>query len=241
MTSRLSLRANSRHLTRLCIHGADRLRGFVALVSCLAGASCGTARPPVVDFTASPPVYRSEDYADVYRRWTRHEKVTYDLESALEMWATFKSPDYREAFVAKYADVYHLTEGARSTIAKSQHEAGTTQYEFVVTAQSANYRWNDLEKKSSPWRVSLRDGYGRRLSPEKIVVERFPEMYELEFFPRKTPFTKTYTFRFTRSSPEAATAASGGEDSFSGERSGQIILSIAGPLGSTEMIWSSRP
>jgi hypothetical protein len=203
-----------------------------SLVVCLGALGCGTAKAPPVDFSSAPRSYRAEDYPGVYQRWTRHEKVTHELEAVLEVWATFKSRDFREAFVSHYASAYSLSEPDRERLRESQREAAAAGYEFMITAQSANYRWNDLEKKSSPWRVTLVDGAGHELAPDELKVEKLPDMFEREFFPVKTPFTKTYAVRFSRSG--------GKEDDFIGEQSGRIILRCAGPLGSANLEWSAR-
>ena len=207
----------------------------VAAVSSLAilGAlGCGTSKPSVVDFSSAPRTYRSEDYHVVYKRWTRHEKVVHDVEAALEVWATFKSRDYREAFVAHYAEGYSLNDADRERLRQAQREAAAGGYEFLVTAQSANYKWNDLEKKSSPWRVTLVDGLGRAIAPDELKVEKLPDMFEREFFPAKTPFTKTYAVRFSR--------GAGKDEDFVGEKTGQIILRFAGPLGRADLVWTSH-
>jgi hypothetical protein len=191
-----------------------------------------TSKPPVVDFSTAPRDYRSEDYPRVYERWTRHAKVVHEVESALDVWATYKSRDFREAFVAHYAEAYSLGDGDRERLLQSQREAAAARYEFLITAQSAQYRWNDLEKKSSPWRVTLVDGLEHELVPEEFKIEKLPDMFEREFFPAKTPFTKTYLARFARSNTK--------EDEFAGERSGRIMLRLAGPLGSADLIWSAH-
>lgn len=206
-----------------------RVTLFTALASVV---SCGTSKPATVDFSLSPEHYRSEDYPAVYERWTRHEKVTRNLESALEVWATYKSRDYREAFVAHYAEAYALNDAERERLRQTQLEAASTTYEFVVTAQSANYRWNDLEKKNSPWRVSLLDGAQREIAVDEMRVEKFPDLFEREFYPVKTPFTKTYVVRFSRTA--------GKEEGFAGDRSGRIVLRFAGPLGRADLVWSAR-
>jgi hypothetical protein len=201
----------------------------LALLSAL---SCGTSKPPVVNFSASPADYRAADYQAVYERWMRHEKVTHNLESALEVWAVYKSLDYREAFVARYAEAYGLGQDDRERLRQTQLEAAGTSYEFVLTAQSANYRWNDLEKKNSPWRVSLLDGAEREITAEEVRVEKFPDLFEREFYPAKTPFTKTYVVRFSR--------AAGKDDGFTGDRSGRVVLRFASPLGRADLVWSSQ-
>lgn len=246
--------------------GRSRVIGVIGLWGAIgrfglalgAAGGCGTAPPPAVDFSTTPATYAGSDYPEVYQRWTRHGKVLHEFESALEVWATFKSVDYREAYIAHYADAYRLNASDRELISNGQREVGADAYEFVVTAQSANYKWNDLERKGSAWRVTLLDGLGHQIFPEKISSEKLPDTYEREFFPVKTPFTRIYTVRFSRHAPEAArapttvgmAAASAsassagpttGEDGFVGERSGRLVLRFAGPFGSVDLVWSNHP
>jgi hypothetical protein len=203
-------------------------------------AACVTAKSPPVNFSPAQRDYAADSYPDVYGRWTRHDRVLHELESALEIWATYKSPEFREAFVARYAEAYRLNDEDRERLRAAQKESGSVAYEFVVTAQSASYRWNDLDKKSSAWRISLRDGTGHEISPEKVTYEKVPEMYEREFYPVKTPFTRLYTVRFARpgaSRPDRAAS----DEAFVGERSGELVLRIAGPFGGTDLTWRAAP
>jgi hypothetical protein len=155
----------------------------------------------------------------------------HDVEKALEVWVTFKSWDFREAFVERYSSIYSLSDADRTTLRKAQRDALHQAYEFHVTAQSANYKWNDLEKSSSPWRVTLLDALGHELPPEaaSIKVEKLPDAYEREFFPAKNPFSKTYSIRFV---PPQNT-------DFVGMSSGSVVLRIASPIGRIELTWRS--
>jgi len=202
------------------------------VLAVLISTACGTTKPPLVDFSSARRDYGSTDYPEVYQRWTRHEKVVSQTESALEMWATFRSLDFRDAFVAHYAEAYALNAADRDRLLQAQRDAAGAAYEFLITAQSANYRWNDLEKKSSPWRVTLRDGAGDELEPDELRVEKLPDMFEREFYPAKTPFTKTYFARFSRTPDQDA--------AFEGERTGSIVLRFAGPLGHADLRWDNR-
>jgi hypothetical protein len=228
--------------------------GLLGMLGLGAAGACGTSPPPTVDFSSTPPTYAGTDYPEVYQRWTRHGKVLHEFEAALEVWATYKSFDFREAYVAHYAEAYRLSTADRELIHSGQREIGADAYEFMVTAQSANYKWNDLERKGSAWRVTLVDGLGHEIAPEKISSEKLPETYEREFFPAKTPFTRIYVVRFSRHPPEVARApatagtgapavsavASSGEDGFVGERSGRLVLRLAGPFGSLDLVWSTH-
>ena len=206
---------------------------LTVLWAVVGGTACWGTPPVIVDFSPPARQYRASEYHDVYERWTRHEKIMVEVDAALEVWTTYKSQEFREAFVAHYADTYAMNDDATESLRRAQHEAGTAAYEFVVTGQSSNYKWNDLEKKSSPWRVLLLDGAGHELVPEQITVERYPDLFEREFYPAKTPFSKTYLIRFTR--------APGHDDGWKGERTGEIRLRFAGPRGRGDLRWADRP
>jgi len=201
--------------------------GLLVIAAMAALAACQSDKASRVDFSETPRDYVAKDYGDVYERWTRHDFALKDVEKALEVWATYKSWDFREAFIERYAATYSLSDTDRGTLRAAQKDAFRKAYEFHVTAQSANYKWNDLEKSSSPWRVTLLDALGHELQPEAIKVEKLPEAYEREFFPSKTPFSRTYSVRFV---PPSA-----GE--FAGIASGSIVLRFASPLGRVELTW----
>jgi hypothetical protein len=150
----------------------------------------------------------------------------------MEIWATFKSWDFRQAYIAKYAKVYDLADNERDTLAKSQLDTARAVYEIHLVAQSTNDRWVDFGKKDSPWRFTLLDGTGAELAPTAIKSEKLPDAYESEFFPSRTPFSHTYTVRFVR--PD------GGSDAFVGPSSGRLILRIASPVGKVEVSWEAK-
>ena len=179
-----------------------------------------------VDFSETPRDYVGKDYERVYERWTRHQEVFVDADVALEVWATYKSWDFREAYIERYAEIYSLSDGDEKTLRESQRTILGEAYEFHVTAQSSNYKWNDLEKASSPWRATLVDALGHELAPEYIKVVKLPDAYEYAFFPKRTPFTKTYAIRFAVPADGAA---------FAGTKSGAITLRISSPIGRVEL------
>jgi hypothetical protein len=207
---------------------ARGLRWLLALVSI--AAACTVQKQVRVDFSETPRDYLPRDYEGVYHRWTRHDYAQHQVvDKSLEVWATYKSWDFREAYIAHYAAVYSLSDSDRNKLRAAQHDAYRAAYEFHVTAQSAKWEWNDLEKTSSPWRVTLIDGLGHELPAEKVRVEKLPDAYEREFFPSKTPFTKTYSIRFP---------APPGSD-FSGVASGLLTLRFESPIGHVELRWQS--
>jgi hypothetical protein len=201
-----------------------------AVLVAVALAGCATSRPQSVDFSDASKSYRAGDYPAVFDAWTRHAKAVQDVGTVMEVWATLKSWDFRQAYIAKYAKIYDLPEGERETLAKSQHDQAKALYEIHLVAQSTNDRWNDLGNRNSPWRITLLDGTGAELAPTTVKVEKLPDAYESEFFPMRTPFSKTYTLRFVR--PEG--------ESFVGPASGRLILRLASPVGKVEVAWEAK-
>ena len=202
-------------------------RRAILLVAVGAAVGCRSQEYARVDFSDTPRDYLAKDYPSVYNRWTRHEYALHDADKALEVWATFKSWDFREAFIERYASIYELPAADRTKLREAQRLAFEEAFEFHVTAQSSVFKWNDLEKTSSPWQIRLVDALGNELQPERVKVEKLPDAYEIEFFPSRTPFTKTYSIRFA--------APKGSE--FAGLKSGAIVLRIAGPIGRLELAW----
>jgi hypothetical protein len=195
--------------------------------------ACTAPLPVSVDFSETPRDYQSKDYTDVYTRWTRHGLARLDVDAALEAWVTFKGWDFREAYVEHYSTVYSLNDADKAALRTAQLEASRNAYEFHVTAQSSNYKWNDLEKRNSPWRITLVDGLGHELAPESIRLEKLPDPYEVEFFPAKGPFTRTYAIRFLR------VGTDGKPVDFPGPSTGSIMLRITSPVGRVELIWQN--
>lgn len=205
----------------------------VAVACGLAAAAVSCATPsPRVDFSEDRRNYRANDYVQVLETWSRHEKIVRDVGTVIELWATYKSWDFRQAYVEQYASVYNLTEGERAALVASQREAARKTYEIHIAVQTTSYTWNDLEKDSSAWRVTLIDGKGAELDPAAVEIQKLPELYEAQFFPYRTEFSRTYMIRFDRAEAEGA--------GFAGPKSGRITLRVASPLAKAEVVWQGR-
>ncbi len=207
-------------------------RRVLGLACAAAWVGCTMAATKPVDFSEVTRDYRPTDYSSVYESWTRHEKLVGDVGTIIEGWATHESWGFRQAYVSQYASIYDLSDSDRATLMRSQLDASRASYEFHVAAQTTTDRWNDLERKNSPWRVTLLDATGAELGPTSIQVVKLPEIYESRFFPGRTEFTRTYQISFARPS-------SGGQP-FAGPASGRLTLRFASPLGRIEFVWDAK-
>jgi hypothetical protein len=207
-----------------------RNAGALGLAALLAGCA---AAPRYVDFSDSARTFQSEDYDRVLASWTRHSKqVVVYQGTVIEMWGTLKSWEFRQAYVERYAKVYGLSDQERTALYNSQHEAAKQVFEIHVAVQMTNYKWNDLDKEGSAWRVSLVDGAGAEVAPRRIELLRLPELYESQFFPYRTEFSQSYVIRFNRAELEAA--------GFVGPGTGRMMLRVASPLAKGELVWEAK-
>jgi hypothetical protein len=205
-----------------------------SLSALVASAGCAEQQPKPVDFSETTRNYQPSDYETVRTHWTRHGKIIRDVGTVLEVWATYKSWDFRHAYLVEYASLYKIPDNRRAEMREQQLAASREVYEFHVTAQSTSYDWNDLEQRDSPWKITLVDGSGAELLPTRIEVLKLPEMYESHFFPSRTDFTRTYTVQFARGDETESGRP------FRGAESGSLVLRIVGPLGRIELAWAAQ-
>jgi hypothetical protein len=194
------------------------------------GSGCASRPPPTVDFSENVQAHTAADYDRVRETWTRHAKLVRDIGTVLEVWATMKSPDFRQAYVQQYGELYGLSTDDRTQLRNAQLEAARTNYEFHVVAQSTEWKWNELEQKDSVWKITLIDGAGHELAPSQVTLEKLPELYLMRFFPTRTDFSRIYTVRFAHD-------ASG---KFAGATTGRLTFRVAGPLGASELTWETE-
>jgi hypothetical protein len=207
-------------------------RGALGWTCALALAACAAPGPRDVDFSETTRGIDPNSYDQIRAAWTRHAKVVEDVGTVIEVWGIYKGWEFREAYVARYAKAYSLPEPERKALYDSQMEAAKRTYEFHVAAQTTNFTWNDLERPTTAWRVSLLDGAGGEIAPVKIEVPKLPELYESQFFPNRTEFSRTYLIRFDRVEAEAA--------GFAGPRSGRLTLRVVSPMARAELAWKAK-
>jgi hypothetical protein len=131
------------------------------------GLGCGSRQPKPVDFAEVTRVYQAKDYDDVQARWTRHGKLIRDIGTVLELWATYKSWDFRQAYIEAYSELYGVPESERRLLRQAQLEAARASYEFHVIAQSTEHDWNNLHEEDTVWKISLADAANREVAPTR--------------------------------------------------------------------------
>lgn len=179
----------------------------------------------------SPRAFTAQDYARVYKAWTRskNEFSFSSVEDVLNVTATFESWEFRWAYVARYARDYSLTEYMRAEMLQATLRDARMQHRFFVTLAGDKYREGDLVGRHSGWRVLLVDEHGRQTSPVEIKKVRSIGMIERVYFPSVSPQRHTFRIAFPARGPDGESTVP--------ERAHKMMLRFTGAAGSVDLEW----
>ncbi len=191
-----------------------------------AAAACGAAADPAVRLVDDWPAASPGDYGGVTARWTRRATMRGPYQEALELAATFKSPEWRAAHAEKDADARGLEGAARAQrIAQARAEAAGP-YEFQIVLVTWDRRESDLERGAkSVWRLRLLDEQGFEIEPLEIVKDKRPPFIIRQEFPAFGDFATAYLARFPRTKP------------LLGPDVRQLRLRLSSTRGGVSLIW----
>ncbi len=202
---------------------AEKLAAMAVLVL----AAC---KPLPVNLSQAQQSFGSRDYERIFERWTRDAQA-YNLdtlENALTVSATYRSWEFRQAWVQRYADDYRLTPEKVEALVEEQRVAHDSSHEFIVTATANKPKWADFTRKDTPWTIALVNDVGGEVAPMDIEkLDPGPEM--LAYYTTITIYRNTFLFNFPRSGP-------GGQDVLD-PSIGSFSLLFTGALGRAELTW----
>ncbi|MCK6551294.1 hypothetical protein L6R52_35995 [Myxococcota bacterium] len=200
--------------------------GAVAVLALL--GACATEQYPL---TLQPTRdVRADDYERVLERWTRKDEVYDGLDSKLFVWVTFHSPEFRRAFLLRHVDVYGPGSEEASRLLLTSPEA-EEHLEFFFSASTGSPTWNDFDKESSIWRVTLEGEDHERVDGK---VERVKATANLRvIYPYITDFSRTYAVRFPRTTPSGRPVISASSKVFT--------LRMSSALGTAKLEWRLEP
>jgi hypothetical protein len=195
---------------------------FALLCNCAASTPQVSLAPP-----APPPAAR--DYTSQLKKWTRHGDIRADFDNTIGIDATFHSPEFQEAYAAKWAEVYKLDPPEAARVKAQLLAAIADHYEFYVETSAHTYALNDLGSSKTIWRVSLRDDGGREVVASEIAAAREQRELLMAFYPYAGPWGRGWRVRFPR--------VLGDQSPLVGENAKSMVLRIAGPPGSVDLVW----
>lgn len=169
-----------------------------------------------------------DGYLAVLDRWSRGDKVYEGLEARLYMNATYKTIEFRKAYIDRYAKGYELSPERVKSLMERETEQSLAYNEFFFTAFTPEEALNDFAEKDSVWQIYLEDAKGNRAKPLSIIAVSNSEPVLREIFPYFDLWSKAYTIQFPKY------ADNGDEIS---PDSGPVKIIVTGVMGKGEMTW----
>ncbi len=193
--------------------------------------SCQPELPKPVNLSEVTRAYRSREYKRVLDRWTRTGRITKSFDMVLDASATFKSWDFRQAYIARFVEAYKITGQERDTMSDRELADARQTHEVFFSAATSKYEWTDFSEKNSIWRVKLIDDKQREVRPVEIRRVKDPHAHLETFFPYVQMFSKQYLIRFP-TTLDGQPLLTADTKSF--------VLRFAGPLGTLDLRWSTE-
>lgn len=199
--------------------GKGLLTGL-CLLFLFAAISQGCAKGPA----AEPPYHKTLDH------WSGGLRIHDKLESRLYLNATYKSEEFRKAYIRKYSGSYALGPERSDALLARELDQAAKYNEVFFTAHTPDEMVNDFDRKDSVWQLYLEDGSGNRARPISISRVEGTEAFIREFFPYFDLWSKAYLARFPKYSEEGTEMP--GPD-------GTLKLIVTGVMGRGEVAWKT--
>lgn len=199
---------------------------WLALAAAACGAAACSGAAPAVRLVEDWPATAPRDYDAVTERWTRQARMRGTYQEALELAATFKSPEWRAARAEKDADARGLGGEARRQRLEQARAEAAGPYELELMIVTWDRRESDLDRgEKSVWRVRMLDEQGFEIEPLEIVKDKRPPYIVREEFPAFGDFATAYVVRFPRQKP------------LLGPGVRQLHLRLSSSRGGVSLIW----
>lgn len=163
---------------------------FPSILLILSFVLAGSCAPKKISLYEK--IVRSRKYSSIFYKYTSTKGVYAGLETRFIVHGTFFTPEFRNAFLSEYYNVYYLDEGRKENIQRYIEEESAGKARFVVALFTDNDRINDLEDKKTVWSVYLVTGNETKIEPSVIKPVQLNEVEIERFF----PFNNQYWFRY---------------------------------------------
>jgi hypothetical protein len=172
------------------------LRGRAwALALVLLAAACGQIN--ALKVRAPEPGTRQGEWALVRNAATRRALLYDRFQHRATVTATYLGAKERDAKVRRLAEWLGWTEQERLAAARAEQAEAAKYDDFLVALYTADRKSNDLDARSSVWRISL------AAAPDQELVTRDARIQDVNatlkgLFPYLSPFDSVYRVRFNR-------------------------------------------
>ena len=139
-------------------------------VTLLATVACDRWRPLPEEVHLTPAFAGpGSAYGETLERYTRKVELYEGLDTVARGWATWRSPELRQALAEASIRAYELDNGAAELLRKEEARAARGLREFHLALYTPKDDWNDLESEDTLWTSFLLLPNGERLQPVRVI------------------------------------------------------------------------
>jgi hypothetical protein len=192
---------------------------------------CISCTPPALDMGRTPEGITPHDYPDRFQQWSReiHVLPLDGLENILTARATYLGYRFREAYVERFSYDLNSTPTEKQALFASEMDALDKGHEFFVTAMSAVKNCDNLDPKTGPWTIRLKNDQGLEAAPVLIEKIEKPKPDSIKYFFFNPSYRKAYRIVFSLNAKDGAPLISTNTRSFE--------LSFATAYGKSSARW----
>lgn len=141
----------------------------------------------------------NNSYTDVFDAHTQRQSVLSEFEPVMTVHATNWDQSMRNAYVAEMARQYRYSAEREKVLGETELKEDENYFVFILSASTREPEWNDFERQSSMWRITLENQDGSiQLDPERIETVSHKDERAKAFYQHMSQFTRTYRVRFLK-------------------------------------------
>ena len=179
------------------------------------------------------PGQLDDKYEIQLKQWTEGGRVYHSIDRVMFVYATYLSPEFRQAFGTQYVKIFGIDPGKLDSDLEMIATSVGRGHEFFVFADCTNLSWNNFDESDSVWRMALWGGPDQ-LGVPPVSITRFkgrgPNLKA--FFPFLNEFGRSYFVVFPLDQPN-------GRPVLDPER-GLLKIKLASAFGTATMSWKVR-
>ena len=173
-------------------------------------------------------------YRDLLSKWTKRGTAYKDFNRALDISATFRTPEFIRGYVSEYASAYGLTPTEEVMLLDEESRSVSSSVSFFVQAYSTYEKGTDFGADNGLWKAWIENDEGERVGALRV---RNLTAKNIEFLKRFYPDVSDYfefsLFEFPSNLPD-------GRKKILNENKTGLKLVIAGALGRVELYWDLK-
>ena len=175
-------------------------------------------------------VLKARDYQTIeyFDQRYRSGNIYLDYGTALTLDVIFKDLDYRKKFLAEVSKFYYLAPKSQLKIWQEEQENYQNNFEFLLFVYGGNNRKLNLQKKSSEWKIFLKDDEGDLIRPgyiKKLKKDEREILFLGKYFYQLDRWSEVYRVKFPKL------------DKSQEKSNSPMTLIISGIRGKSSLIW----